>query len=272
VLYILLSVGCSVAIANLLMLFNRKGEVSIFPVFLGNYFLASVFSFAALPRGISGVTLFDVLFGIATGALFLGNFWVYQKSITVNGLSLSVGVMRIAMIVPVLIAVGFFAEKISLLNGVGIVLGLAAFSLKANPRELRNLLWIIGLFLVSGFTDASLKIYKELGSGSEQLFIWLIFSSAFFFTLFAILRGKIRFGVGSVLFGCLLGIPNRYSTVFFLKALDSVPASLAYPLTAVSIVLLSIASDLLFWKKRAGIRDGILWALLILSLLLLNLK
>jgi len=75
-----------------------------------------------------------------------------------------------------------------------------------------------------------------------------------------------------VLYGCVLGIPNRYSTVFFLKGLDSVPAALAYPLVAVSIVLLSIVCDIVIWNKRPSTRDALLWALMALSLVLLNLK
>jgi len=39
---------------------------------------------------------------------------------------------------------------------------------------------------------------------------------------------------------------------------------------AVSIVLLSIISDLTLWKKQATRRDYLLWALLLTSLLLLN--
>ncbi|PKN74502.1 MAG: hypothetical protein CVU49_07780 [Candidatus Cloacimonetes bacterium HGW-Cloacimonetes-2] len=270
-LYLLLSVLCSVTIANLLMRFNRKGRRSILPVFLGNYMVAGIFSFAAMPSRQLNLPLFDLVLGILTGAFFLLNFWVYQRSIVINGLSLSVGVMRISMIIPVILAVIFFQDKLNAFSIAGIITGLAAFGLRANLKELHNLLWLLGLFAVSGLTDASLKIFKELGSGMEAGFIAIIFSSAFVFTLGAILLGRLPIPLSSLIFGCLLGIPNRYSTVFFLKGLDSVPASIAYPLVAVAIMLLSILSDLLIWKKQAKARDAILWALLIISLILLNL-
>ncbi|GAB1365253.1 hypothetical protein MASR1M36_01240 [Candidatus Cloacimonadaceae bacterium] len=270
-LQLALSVLCSVLIANLLMLFNRKGKLDMLPVFLGNYFVASLFSFASLPKGGAEFQSFDLFFGILAGALFLGNFWVYQRSIVYNGLSLSVGVMRMAMIVPVLLGVLLFREQLSVFNQIGIFTGLIAFGLKANPRELHNLLWIIGLFAISGLTDASLKLYKEFGGGQEALFIYVVFSAAFGFTLLIILLGRIKVPISALLAGFALGIPNRLSTVFFLKGLDFVPAALAYPLVAVAIVLLGIISDLLFWKKQAGTKDLLLWALLLSSLLLLNL-
>lgn len=268
--YLILSVLCSVLIANFLMVADRRGVISMLPIFLGNYFVAALLSYRSLPSNMGFPPMFDICFGILTGALFLTNFWVYQKSIVHNGLSLSVGVMRIAMIIPILLAVVMFRESISPTNILGIVIGVAAFSLKANPKELHKLLWIAGLFLISGLTDASLKVYKELGSGNEALFVFIVFISAFVFTLALIVGSKLSFGYKSVLFGCLLGIPNRLSTVFFLKGLDSIPASIAYPTVAISIVLLSIISDIVVWNKRINQRDILLWAMLVLSLLLLN--
>jgi len=270
VLFLTFSVLCSVLIANLLMVFGKREGVSVLPIFLGNYFVASIFSYASLPGIPVFVSSFDLLLGVGAGALFLANFWVYQRSITFNGLSLSVGVMRIAMIVPVLLSVGLFREVLSPYNQFGIALGLLAFGLKTRLKELHNLLWILGLFLVSGLTDSSLKLYKELGSGQEAIFIYIIFTSAFVFTLVAIAFGRIKVPWQSLLFGCGLGLPNRLSTVFFLKGLDKIPASIAYPLVAVSIVLLSIISDLTLWKKQATRRDFLLWAMLIVSLFLLN--
>ena len=179
--------------------------------------------------------------------------------------------MRIAMIIPVLIALFVFRESLSLLNILGIVLGLMAFGLKSDPKALRKLMWILALFIISGLTDAATNVYKELGSGNEAFFVYLIFSSAFVYTLLAIIIGKITFPVSAILYGFVLGIPNRLSTVFFLQGLDSVPAAIAYPLVAVMIVLLSITSDILLWKKKVQSSDIILWLLLIFSMILLNL-
>jgi len=266
-----LSVLCSVLIANVLMLVGRKGGISMLPIFLGNYFVAGMFSYFALPKTGTIVSGFDIGFGVFTGALFLANFWVYQKCIVVNGLSLSVGVMRIAMIIPVLIAVFAFRESLSTMNMLGIALGLMAFAVKTDPKALHNMLWILALFAISGITDASMNIFKELGSSGEQFFVYVVFSSAFVYTLLAILIGRIHFSLAAVLYGFALGIPNRYSTVFFLKALDSISAAIAYPLVAVLIVVGSIISDVLLWKKKVQGRDILLWLLLIFSLILLNL-
>ncbi len=269
-IYLFLSVLCSVLIANFLMVVGRKGTMSMLPIFLGNYFVASLSSAFGMSIAPGVFSSFDIIFGILIGAVFLLNFWVYQKCILANGLSLSVGAMRIAMIVPILIALIFFGESLGLLNLIGIILGILAFSLKADPKALHNMLWIIALFAISGLNDASMKIFKELGSGNEALFVYLIFSSAFVYTLASILISKLKFQPRYILYGFALGIPNRYSTVFFLKALDSIPAAIAYPLLAVAIVVMSIICDIFIWKKQASGKDYLLWALLVLSLILLN--
>ncbi len=269
-LNLVLSVLCSVLIANLLMLWNSKQRTGILPVFLGNYFLASVFSLATLPGGCSLPPTLDIFLGVLAGACFLLNFWVYQRCIIHNGLSLPVGAMRVSMLIPILLSVLIFRDRINALNGAGIILAVSAFALRADPAQMRKLLWIIALFLISGSSEAILKLYKELGSGMEPLFVLTTFSSAFVFTGILILVAKIPVTWKAILFGCVLGIPNRLSTVFFLKGLDSVPAPIAYTLVAVGIVLLSIVSDIFIWKQKATRRDGLLWLLLILSLVLMN--
>jgi len=278
VINIFLSILCSVGIANLLMLFGKLRQdrdsdprSAMLPVFLGNYVVAALFSYLSVPRGGFQFKGFDLGLGIAAGALFLTNFWVFQRSIVINGLAISVSVMRVAMILPVLVSLVIFGERLRLINFAGIALALLAFLLKPAGGGRRHLLWLVGLFAVSGFTDLSLKLFKELGAGAESLWIGMVFSSALLFTLGVIIIRRVQVGWFALLFGFGLGIPNRLSTVFFLKGLATVPAAIAYPVTASGIVLVSVISDALFWKKIPARREIMMYVLLAISLTLLNL-
>jgi len=271
VLFIILSILCSVMSANLLMYYKSRREVAILPVFLGNYFAASLFSYAVLDPSNTVVRGIDLGFGVLTGMLFLLNFIVYQRNIIANGLSISVGVMRIAVVVPLLLSVLVFDEKISGLNLIGIVLALSVFSFRSDRRELRNILLILLLFMVSGLTDSTLKLFDELGGGGSELFVYLVFTSAFMITLLGIVIGRIRVELRSIGFGLVLGIPNRFSTVFFLMGLERTPAAVAYPATAAGIMLMSILSDVLIWKRLFSLREGIMFAVLAISVVLVNL-
>jgi hypothetical protein len=50
-----------------------------------------------------------------------------------------------------------------------------------------------------------------------------------------------------------------------------VPAVIAFPLVAIGVMLFSIVSDTLIWKRRLAGRELIMYALLALSVVLLNL-
>lgn len=267
---LLLAIICSVLIGNLLVIFTRNPESDLRYIFLGNYIVAALFSLVmAVPQGVS-FSSFDIWFGILTGLLFLSNFIIYQKNIVVNGLSLSVGTMRVAVIIPTLMAVVLFADKISLLNLVGIVIIVAAFASVTDTKSLRNLFWLIFLFLISGFTESTLKVYSELGNPNQNPFLTVIFASAGVFTLLWIIYEKRKFAWLSLCRGFLLGIPNMLSSLFFLQGLKTVPATVAYPFYASGIVLLSIVCDIFIWKKLFTVKQRLALGLLVVGVLLVT--
>jgi len=271
-LNLLLAVLCSVLIGNLLMVFNRNPDSDIRYIFLGNYIVAALFSLIiALPGRIT-FSGFDIWFGVLTGFLFLANFAIYQKNILTNGLSLSVGTMRVAVIIPTLIAVVWFTERMGLMNVVGILVILSAFSIVTDTKKLHNLFWLLLLFIISGLTESTLKIYSELGNSNQNPFLFMIFTSAGVFTLLWIIAGRRKLNLLSLSYGFALGVPNQLSSLFFLKGLKTVPATAAYPIYASGVVLLSILSDILIWRKVFTVKQRIALGLLVCGVLLVSLS
>jgi len=271
-LFILLSILSSVIIANMLLILSRGKKIDIMMIFLGNYFLASIFSFLQVNPANFSPNLFDILFGVFTGICFLCNFIVYQRNIYTNGLSLSVGVMRVAVIIPTFLSVIFFADRISSFNLIGIMVIIIAFWTITEKNKIGQYIWLIVLFLISGITDSTLKVYAELGQADQAPFVFILFLAAFFSTLAWIIVTKRSFSLPYFLFGLLLGIPNQLSTRFFLQGLETVPAPVAYPLTASSIVLLSILSDIFIWRKMFTPKQRLALLLLIAGIVLINLR
>lgn len=270
-IYLLLAVFCSVLIGNLLVVFTKNPDSDLRFIFLGNYIIASLFSVVyALPQGIvfSG---FDIWFGALTGLLFLTNFVIYQKSISINGLSLSVGTMRVAVIIPTLTAVIFFADKIGLLNVLGIIIIISAFVTVTDTKSMRNFLWLIFLFIISGITESTLKVYTELGSPNQSPFLISIFTFAGLFTLLWIIFEKGKLHLPSLFLGFLLGIPNQLSSFFFLLGLRAVPATIAYPFYASGVVLFSILSDVLIWRKYFTVKQRLALGMLVIGVILVTL-
>lgn len=269
-IFLLLAILCSVLIGNLLLIYTRNEKNDILFIFLGNYIVASLFSLVtALPHGLK-IGRFDIWFGALTGLLFLTNFIAYQKNIRINGLSLSVGTMRVSVIIPTLIAVAFFADKISVVNIIGIGVIITAFGYVTDTKTLRNFLWLVFLFVVSGLTESTLKIYSELGNPGQNPFLFVVFTSAGLLTLLLLIIEKRILHVKSLLYGFALGIPNQLSTVFFLKGLKTIPATVAYPLIASGIVIVSILCDLFIWKKSFTVKQRIALGLLIAGIVLIS--
>jgi len=207
-----------------------------------------------------------------TGILFLYNFIIYQKNIIINGLSLSVGVMRIAILIPILISIFFFLEKIVFLNYLGIIIVFSSFIFMTEMKTFRKILWILCLFLITGISETALKIYKEFGLEDTGFFIFLLFGTAFIFNLTLIISKKRARNFRSFGYGLILGIPNQLTTKFFLKGLDSVPAPIAFPFVASGVVLLCFMTDILFWKKSFNVYQKIGFGLMILGIVFLNLR
>jgi drug/metabolite transporter (DMT)-like permease len=270
--YLFFSILCSALIGNLLILFDKDKESDIFLIFLGNYFLASLFSLSVVRTPFTEIKGLDLSLGIITGFLFLVNFLIYKRNIQFNGLSLSVSTMRVSLLIPTFISLFFFGDKIGFTNYFGIFVIIFAFIFVTEFRTLKNVFFLLLLFLITGLSDTSLKVYDESGIGHENLFIFILFFSAFIFNLLWIIKQKKKFIWKYFSYGLILGIPNQLTTKLFLKSLASVPAPIAYPLFASSVVLICVFSDLLVWKKKYSVKQKLGYAVMIIGILLLNLK
>ena len=266
---LLLSVIMSVIIANLLPLFKRDKSINILQIFLGNYFLASIFSFIDKGSPLSQAGNFEIIIGSITGILFLTTFLIYQHNIPKNGVSLSVGAMRFSVVIPIIMALLVFGEPMLLLNIAGIILVLLAFAFLTNTKSFHSILWLGLLFLFTGIIDSIMKLYEQYGLESTRPFMIYIFGSAMIFNLIVVLFKKAPFHLKSFCFGMILGIPNRLTTKYFLDALQEIPATMVYPIFAASVVVLGIFSDVLIWKKKFNYKQKIALLIMVMGIVLL---
>ncbi|KQC10546.1 MAG: hypothetical protein APR54_03085 [Candidatus Cloacimonas sp. SDB] len=203
---------------------------------------------------------------------FLINFIIYRRNIQYNGLSLSVSTMRISLLIPTVISLIFFGDQIGFINYLGIGIVLFAFIFVTEFKSFHNLLFLFLLFVITGLSDTSLKIYDESGVGHEDLFVFFLFASAFISNLiWVILKGK-KLIWKYFCFGLILGIPNQLTTKLFLLSLATIPAPIAYPLFASSVVLICVIADILIWKKRYSLQQKYAYAIMIAGIVFLNIS
>lgn len=269
---LLLSILMSVAIANLLSLYKKDLHVRILFVFLGNYFLATIFSVADQGSSIYLAGSFDIIMGAITGILFFATFLIYQHNITKNGVSLSVGAMRFSVVIPIIMALMIFKEPILWLNIAGIILVLLAFTYLTDTSSFHSIFWLMLLFLGTGIADSIMKLYEQYGLESTRPFMIFIFGSAMIFNFLVVLIKRTPFHLKSFCFGMILGIPNRLTTKYLLDALHEIPASVVYPFFAASVVVLGIFSDVIFWKKRFNYKQRIALIIMVVGIALLYIR
>lgn len=269
--YLILSITSSVLIGNLLKLFQKDKKSSIYLILLSNYFVASLISFFQMNRVKVTFYLFDVIFAIFIGILYFLNFVIYDKNIKRNGISLSISIMRVSLIIPLILSVFLFKEKLSINIFIGILVILLAFILMGNLKVKLSLFLIFILFLNTGMSDAGLKIFEVYGKNDISFFLFILFLSAFLINLIVFLFKDKKFYFNSVLYGFIVGIPNQFMSYFFLKSLKYLQASVAYPLLGSGVVIGGILTDIIIWKARPELKQYIVFFLLIFGVIVLNL-
>lgn len=271
-LYLLLSILCAVSIANLLLLFQRDKHSSIFQILLSNYFIASLFSGILNKTPLAQSTPFTIFMGVGIGILYFVNFLTYNKNIQGNGISLSVGVMRMSLIIPILLSLLIFGEDVHYINHIGIGVILVSFALMGKFSKSTHFWLLILLFIVTGISESGMKIFKNYSENSEELYLFFLFGSAFIFNLITVISRREKIHYRSLLYGLVLGIPNQLTSLFFMKSLDTVPAAIAYPMLGSSVVLLSIITDVFIWRSRFTVKQRLIFILIIVGIVLINLK
>lgn len=270
-IYLTVAVLLSVFIANVLKYSSQK-KTDVIVVFFGNYLFAAIFSWFLInpDESMHFFEIPEIVTGFATGFFFLVNFFLYMHNIKLNGMSISVSVMRISVVIPVIISVFFFMENIDLLKVAGISVILLSFYLSGKKDNVRYLKWIVILFVCTGLTDTCLKFYDFHFGKNTNLFLFYTFLWACIINLGIIIFRKRRFDIRSILFGIFLGIPNQLTSLFFMKALEVEKAVIVYPVFASSVVVFSVISDTLIWKSRYSFYQKLYFAMMVIGIILLN--
>jgi len=218
---------------------------------------------------------FALAMGAVSGALYLGSFMLLQWNIRVNGVVLPATFMKLGVIVPTLLSIVCFGEKPGAAQVLGILLAIGAIlliQLEKGAGRARHALGLVILLIGGGVTDATSKIYEELGSAAlSDCFLLCTFFAAMALCVALAAFKKQRLTLADVGFGLLIGVPNYFSARFLLLSLGSVPAVIAYPTYSVgTIVLITLLGRALF-GERLSRRQGLAMMVIFAALTLLNL-
>lgn len=281
--FLVLSSVCSLTIAHLLKVTETKNLRTLNTLTV-NYIVAAIFALFVGYEGNLESTFVShssvlLVFCIIVGAFFIGNFVAYSKSVHTNGVGITIAAMRLSLLIPVLISLYCYTEYLDGLKIAGIIGVFGAMLLlipKKNDIKIGSISasWLLILiFVLSGFADASLKIYEEEFSTNlnELTFMGLVFLGAFIIGLMiALFRKGPLITKKEALLGAAIGIPNLYSSIFLIYALGGISGSIAYPIVNILNVLGGTFLGLLIWNDKVSTKQwmGIATAVIAITLLI----
>jgi len=102
-----------------------------------------------------------------------------------------------------------------------------------------------------GVNDFAIKFFQLLRSSDEEsFFVYIIFTTAFLTGMAVVLLRKIKVVRSDLLTGFVLGIPNVFSTIFLLAALNLLPAMIVFPVMNIGVIVTTTVAAFIIWKER----------------------
>jgi drug/metabolite transporter (DMT)-like permease len=220
------------------------------------------------------------------GFLFISIFFAIGQTSQKMGVSVSMVSAKLSVVVPIVFALFFFSESLTVFQIAGIVLSLLAvyfISQKHNDGSTKTKnIWILPaiVFIGSGIIDTTLNLIQKrfIPAVSEAYVITTVFSIAFvlgalFLTYLVVFKNE-KVAFKNVYWGMFLGIPNYFSMLFLVKTLSYFPTTSAtiFPINNIGIVAASTLISVLFFKEKLNTKNIIGLTLSLIAIALISLQ
>ncbi len=283
-IFLLLSILFS---TGLFVIFKYFGiyKIDVLKAIFVNYIVAFSmgFFFAERQIPISEIYLQPWFSGaLFLGALFVSIFFVMAMTAQENGVSVTSISGKMSVVVPVFFGIILYNESVTFLKIVGIIMALIAVYLSSVKEEKSEkngtLLFPILLFIGSGTIDTLLKYVQENYVADEDVSIFsgslfgIAGVFAFFILVIKTIKKRASFGYKNIIAGIILGVPNYYSIIFLIKALQNknFESSTLFTINNVAIVVVSTLIGLFFFKEKFSIKNKVGVAIAILGIILVT--
>jgi len=281
-IYVLLSVICSVLVSVLLKL-ARRFNVDVGQAIAWNYLVAGAFTALILQPSME--TLHQPgapwLALVGLGILLPTIFLALAASVRHAGIVRSDASQRLSLLISLLAAFLLFGEPLTGIKFAGIVLGLLALLCmiwRQDPatETAGKSSWLYPLLVFGGFgtIDILLKRVAQAGipiGASLQMMFALALPVAFAIQLWRRLRGQMRFSMRSAWAGLLLGLLNFGNILFYLRGHQALPRhpALVFASMNIGVVALGAIVGLLVFRERLSRLNlaGVALALLAIAVL-----
>ncbi|WP_266180163.1 EamA/RhaT family transporter [Dyella humicola] len=279
-IYVLLSVICSVLVSVLLKL-ARRLEIDIGQAVAWNYVATSALTAAVFHPSL------DVLRSpqapwlgfVGLGLLLPLIFLALAASVSSAGIVRTDAAQRLSLMISLLAAFLLFGETLSISKGAGVALGLLALACmvwraERGDRESSGWLWPLVVFAGFGVIDILFKLVAKAGTpfaASLQAMFALALVVAFGLQLWRRWYDRVRFTLRDAIAGLMLGLANFGNIVFYVRGHQALPdhPALVFASMNLGVVALGALVGLLAFRERLSRVNllGLLLALLAIGLI-----
>jgi drug/metabolite transporter (DMT)-like permease len=263
-LYVFLSICCSVTVSVLLKL-ARRYQIDIFQAITWNYSMAIVLTWIFLRPRLEIVHSSPYYVYTMLGLLLPALFVIMAISVSSNGIVRTEIAQRLSLFIPVLAAFFFFGEHLTILKSIGLGVCFAAIICSVpwgkqrspNTRKTANAwMYLLVVFVGMGIIDILFKKLSAFKGTSYTSSLLLVFILAFVLSLINLFyrfgTKKSKFSWPHILFGWILGIANFGNILFYIKALGALAdkPSLVFSSMDIGVILLGAFVGLTIFKEK----------------------
>ena len=275
----------SILLFNVLVIFFKlfeKYKIDNLQALIANYFISFLISLSLIENDLEFTNIIEqpwFFHAIIIGILFISIFNLYAYSTQKIGIALTSVNNKMSFIIPVIASFFIYNDEIiSSSKFVGIFLALIGIYLASTKKEGfifdKRYIWLLViLFFGQGLADIILNDSKfYIGENDLLTFFLVLFLFASLFGIIILIlksiKNNTRIKFKNIIAGIIFGIPNFYSILYFLKALQSPDliskTSFVFPFTSVAIVVSTTLVGVFFYKEKLFIRNyvGIVIALI----------
>lgn len=287
-IYLILSVLCVASFTLLFKVFNRY-HIHVFQAIVFNYWVAFVCGLFFIPSNSFAAIIHSnwLPFAFALGASFICVFTLVSQTVKHFSVSAATVSMKLGLVFPVIFAFLIYGEGYNNLKLLGIFFALIAVILATyrqskeyhHHTKLQYLLPFVA-FAGSGLCDAGVQYANKvlLSNNDVAPFVTMNFFSAAlvgsFILLYRVAEKNAMLEWKSVWGGFAIGIPNYFSYLFMLLALEKMNwgSGIIFPVSNLSTIALStIAAYIIFKEKSSKVNLlGLAFAGLSIMLIILS--
>jgi drug/metabolite transporter (DMT)-like permease len=282
-LYIFLSICCSVTVSILLKLAKRY-HIDIFQAITWNYSMAILLTWIFLkPHLHNLLSSPGYIYGLL-GVLLPSLFVIVAMSIRNTGIVRTEIAQRVSLFVPIVASFLLFGEKPTVLKIIGITLGFAAIlcsipwkkeRYKSQKTPANAWLYLLIVFIGMGVIDVLFKRMSEFKGMSFTSSLFMVYVTAFVLSVLTLFyrfaTKKSKFSWPHIMFGWILGVANFGNILFYLKAQQSMSKtpSLVFSINDIGIIVLGTFVGLFIFREKLSLLNKIGIAIAIAAIVII---